>query len=74
MRLVTYIGPDNPRAMPGALVDGCVVDLDAACTWAQGARGLSREELPDSLLEIIYAGPEKWDYLRRVLAEVAHTE
>jgi fumarylacetoacetate (FAA) hydrolase len=71
MRLVTYFHPENKHPQPGALLNDAVVDLAAACTWAQGASGLSREELPNSLLEIIYAGPEKWDYVRRVLADVA---
>jgi fumarylacetoacetate (FAA) hydrolase len=71
MKLVTYLAPDSRLPQPGALVNGCVVDLVAASTWAQGARGLSREELPASLLEIIYAGPQKWDYLRAILAEVS---
>lgn len=71
MRLVTYLAPDSRHSQPGALVNNCVVDLEAASTWAQGARGLSREALPSSLLEIIFAGPEKWDYVRAILAEIA---
>ncbi len=55
----------------GALLGDAVVDLEAACAWAQGAAGLSREDLPASLNELIASGPEKWDYARRVLAEVA---
>ena len=74
MKLVTYLPPDGKGPQPGALVNGCVVDLEAASTWAQGARGLSRETLPPSLLEIIYAGPEKWAYVRAILAEVAKAE
>jgi len=73
MKLVTFLSPDSKVPHPGALVNGCVVDLEAASTWVQGARGLSREALPPSLLEIIYAGPEKWDYLRAILAEIAGT-
>ena len=71
MKLVTYLSPDNNRALAGALVNGCVVDLQTASTWAQGARELSHEKVPDSILEIIYAGSGTWDYLRHVLAEVA---
>lgn len=74
MRLVTYLTTTGKEPETGALIDGCVVNLDAACTWAQGARGVSREEVPASLLEIIYAGPGKWEYLRAVLAEVGRTE
>jgi fumarylacetoacetate (FAA) hydrolase len=71
MKLVTYISPESQRPLPGAIVNEAIVDLETACTWAQGACGLSREELPASLLELIYAGPEKCDYVRTVLAEVA---
>jgi fumarylacetoacetate (FAA) hydrolase len=71
MKLVTYFDPETKHALAGALVDGCVVNLQTASTWAAGARDLSREQVPESLLEIIYAGPETWDYLRSVIDEVA---
>jgi fumarylacetoacetate (FAA) hydrolase len=72
MKLVTYRHPDStsqPRL--GALVDHAVVDLDAAATWAQGTCSLSKEDLPGTMLELIYAGEAKWEYARSILAEVA---
>ena len=74
MKLVTYLAPETQQPRPGAFINDAVIDLEAACTWAQGACGLSREALPASLLKIIQAGPEKWDYLRCVLAELAKAE
>ena len=71
MKLVTYShsGTDHQPRL-GALVHGAVVDLEAAATWAQGACSVSREDIPDTLLELIYAGKEKWDYVRCIIAEV----
>ncbi|NCP86922.1 MAG: fumarylacetoacetase [Anaerolineae bacterium CG_4_9_14_3_um_filter_57_17] len=84
MRLITFLHPETRQPRPGALLtcaphpqsdspsaDESVVDLEAACTWAAGAAGISREEIPASLTELIYAGEEKLAYLRRVLAEAA---
>ncbi|GAB4501767.1 MAG: fumarylacetoacetate hydrolase family protein [Anaerolineales bacterium] len=72
MKLVTFLSPENPRQPQfGALIQDSVVEAQAACTWAAGAAGLSREEIPASLNELLYAGEEKWEYLRRVLTELA---
>ncbi len=72
--MVTYITRDEPRkARLGALVDEAVVDLEVATTWAQGACGISREELPGSMVELIHRGPELWEYCRCVLAEIKKT-
>lgn len=72
MKLVTYLHPDStPRPKLGAMVNNAIVDLDAAATWAQGACSLSKEDLPGSMLELIYAGESKWEYTRCILAEAA---
>jgi fumarylacetoacetate (FAA) hydrolase len=74
MKLVTYLPPDSghqPRL--GAMLENAIVDLDAAATWAQGACSLSKEDLPGSMLELIYAGESKWEYTRCILAEAAKT-
>ncbi len=72
MKLVTYLSTHSPRrARLGALVEDAVVDLEAASHWAQEAAGLSREEMPASMLTLLYAGPQKWDYVRAVVMEVA---
>lgn len=70
MKLLHFSLPDvmlHPR--PGALcADQVVIDLVEARTWAQGARGIPAEPLPDTLDGLIYAGPVSWDYTRRLLA------
>jgi fumarylacetoacetate (FAA) hydrolase len=71
MKLITYITHESQRPRLGAIVNDVIVNIETACSWAQGAASISHEDLPDSLLELIYAGPAKWDYVRRVLAEVA---
>ena len=69
MRYVTYALPDNLRQprLGAVTVDEVVVDLKEASTWAQGARAISAEELPGSLFELIHAGPDCWDYPRKLM-------
>jgi fumarylacetoacetate (FAA) hydrolase len=66
--LGTFTLPDSPRSMRiGALAGQAVIDLEAARTWAQGARGIPTEPLPGTLLELIHAGPRAWDDVRRLV-------
>lgn len=67
MRLVTYLHPETRQPRPGALLDGNVVDLDAACIWTRDT------EAPGSLLNLIQSGPAYWEEIRQVLAEVVKT-
>lgn len=68
MRYLTYLGPDSPREPRwGARLGEAVVDLAAAQSWAQGARGLPPEPLPDSLFGLIHAGPQAWAYARNLI-------
>lgn len=64
MKYLTYALPEEPyQPRLGALLrKDVVIDLDAARTWAQGARGLPSELLPDSLFELIHSGPGTWAY------------
>jgi hypothetical protein len=72
MKLVTYLPPGSTHHPKiGAMVNHTVVDLDAAAIWAQGACSLSKEDLPGTMLELIYAGESKWEYAGCILAEVA---
>lgn len=69
MRYVTFVAVDEPRhARLGALVGDEVVDLERARSWAQGAKSLSAEALPSTMLELIHAGPEAWAYTHRLVA------
>lgn len=71
MKLVTFLPPDSAHQPKlGAMVDNAIVDIDAATTWAQGACSLSKEGLPGSMLELIYAGESKCEYIRCILAEI----
>jgi fumarylacetoacetate (FAA) hydrolase len=68
VKLVTFAlsaQPHNPRL--GALLGKAVVDLSVARTWAQGARSLIPEDLPGSMIELLYAGPPAWAYLRQLV-------
>jgi fumarylacetoacetate (FAA) hydrolase len=68
MKLVTFITPAAPREPKlGAVVDDIVIDLHAAQSWAQGARGLPPEPLPGSVFELIHAGQPAWLYARNLI-------
>ncbi len=77
MKYLSYALPEDPLcARPGVLIgagfssdsgDEVVVDLEAARAWAQEARGLPQEPLPDTLFELINAGPQAWAYARNLV-------
>ena len=71
MRYVTFALPES-MTMPrlGALVGDVVVDLQAARTWAQGAKSLPAEPIPPTLLELIHLGPDVQAYLRELIASL----
>lgn len=63
MKYVSFVLPDTPnQPRIGAVVGYSVVDLQAARTWAQGAANIPTEPLPPSLMELIHAGLECWEY------------
>jgi fumarylacetoacetate (FAA) hydrolase len=69
MRYVTYVAAEEPHhARLGALFGDDVVDLERVRSWAQGAKSLSAETLPSTMLELIHAGPGAWAYTHRLLA------
>lgn len=69
MKLVTFAPQAQPRSPRlGALLGETVVDLAVARTWAQGARGIPPQDLPGSMIELLYAGPPAWAYLRELVA------
>lgn len=68
MKYVTFVTPDAPREPKlGAVLDDVVIDLHAAQSWAQGARGLPPEPLPSSLFELIHAGQGALLYARNLV-------
>lgn len=74
MRYLTFTLLDEPRHLRwGALVGESAVELPQARTWAQGARGLPPEDLPDSLLAFMYTGERTRSYVRQ-LVDALHGE
>jgi len=68
VKLVTFASHAQPRQPRlGALLGEAVVDLSVARTWAQGARSLIPEDLPGSMIELLYAGPPAWDYVHQLV-------
>ena len=75
MRYVTFALPDsvrNPRL--GALSGDSVVDLQAARSWAQGARSLPAEPIPPTLLELVHLGAEAQEYLEALMAALEEAD
>jgi 2-keto-4-pentenoate hydratase/2-oxohepta-3-ene-1,7-dioic acid hydratase in catechol pathway len=68
MKYVTFLTPESPRDPKlGVILDDVVIDLQAAQSWAQAARGLPPEPLPGSLFELINAGQAAWLYARNLI-------
>lgn len=66
MKILAFATPEEPRRpRPGALVDGAVIDLQAARLWARP--DLPEVDLPDSTLELIHAGEAAWSYARNLV-------
>jgi len=51
----------------GAQLGEIVIDLAAARSWALQARGLPLQPLPETLYELIHAGPAAWQYVNNLL-------
>src|SRR3972149_8983806 len=68
MKYAPFVPPDAPREPKlGAVLGEAVIDLHAAQSWAQGARGLPPERLPNSVFELIHAGQPAWLYARNLV-------
>ncbi len=68
MKYATFVTPDAPREPKlGAVLGEAVIDLHSAQSWAQGARGLPPEPLPNSVFELIHAGQPAWLYARHLV-------
>jgi fumarylacetoacetate (FAA) hydrolase len=68
MRYVTFSLKDDP-GLPrwGAMVGDTVLDLQLAQEWARLEHDLQAEPLPESLLELIYAGADRWPLAQRIV-------
>jgi fumarylacetoacetate (FAA) hydrolase len=73
MKYAIFVTPDSPGdARLGAVLDdgaaeAAIVDLRAAQSWAQAARGLPTGPLPDSAFELIHGGRAVWLYTRNLV-------
>lgn len=71
MNLITYALPDSPnQPRLGILLGEAVINLEEACTWAQGVRGIPREACPSSMYELIYAGDQALAYVKSLAASL----
>jgi fumarylacetoacetate (FAA) hydrolase len=71
VKYLTFALPSQPSDLRlGALAGEAVIDLAQARTWAQGARGIPAEPIPESLMELIYAGSATWEYARELVASL----
>jgi fumarylacetoacetate (FAA) hydrolase len=69
MKYLTFASPQDMRnPCLGVLINNTVVDLTELRTWAQGARFIPSEDLPESLIGLIFAGNEAWDYVSKLVA------
>lgn len=69
MKYLTFANPDDIRnPCLGVLIDETVVDLTELRTWAQGARAIPTENLPESLIALIFAGPSTWNYVHKLVS------
>jgi len=68
MRLVSFVTSNEPRRLRlGTEIQGCIVDLACARSWAQGARNISSEDIPSTLPDLIHADAAVMDYLHRLV-------
>jgi fumarylacetoacetate (FAA) hydrolase len=69
MKYLTFASPkDIHNPCLGGVVDEIVVDLKELRSWAQGARFIPSQNLPESLLGLIFAGPATWEYAAQLVA------
>lgn len=67
MKFLTFAQTaDIPHPCLGVAVGQAIVDLEELRTWAQGARSIPGQDLPESLLGLIYAGPPKLQYVNQL--------
>jgi hypothetical protein len=68
MKVLTFshvLDPTNLKL--GLLIDNIVIDLPVARTWAQGARNLPAENLPETMYELIFRGSEYLGYINQLI-------
>jgi fumarylacetoacetate (FAA) hydrolase len=68
MKYLTFASKQEMRdPCLGVLINEIIVDLAELRTWAQGARFIPSEDLPESMIGLIFAGSEAWDYVSKLV-------
>jgi 2-keto-4-pentenoate hydratase/2-oxohepta-3-ene-1,7-dioic acid hydratase in catechol pathway len=68
VKYLTFASLSEPdRPVLGALVNGTVIVLQAARSWANQKMGYPPRDLPDSMIELISSGEAVWSYARDLL-------
>jgi fumarylacetoacetate (FAA) hydrolase len=71
MKYLTFAQADDlSHPCLGVQIGEKIVDLAELRTWAQGARSIPSEELPESLMGLIYAGASTWEYVNQLVLSV----
>jgi 2-keto-4-pentenoate hydratase/2-oxohepta-3-ene-1,7-dioic acid hydratase in catechol pathway len=71
MKYLTFASKQDVRDLRlGAVVTETIVDLIELRTWAQGARFIPSEDLPESMIGLIFSGSETWDYVSKLVAAI----
>lgn len=71
MKYVTFAqSTDLTHPRLGVLIGEAIVDLDELRTWAQGARSIPGEDLPESMMGMIYAGSHTWEYVSQLVQAI----
>jgi len=71
MKYLTFASKQDIRDLRlGAAINDTIVDLAELRTWAQGARFIPSEDLPDSMIGLIFSGSESWGYVSKLVAAI----
>jgi 2-keto-4-pentenoate hydratase/2-oxohepta-3-ene-1,7-dioic acid hydratase in catechol pathway len=68
MKYLTFASKQDMRdPCLGVAIKNTIVDLDELRTWAQGARFIPREDLPESMIGLIFSGSDAWKYVDKLV-------
>jgi fumarylacetoacetate (FAA) hydrolase len=71
MKYLTFAQTDDiSHPCLGVMKGETIVDLVELQTWAQGARSIPSQDLPESLLGLIYSDPLTKEYISRLVSAV----
>lgn len=71
MKYLTFAHTDDlSHPSLGVVIEEIIVDLAELRTWAQGAKSIPSEDLPGSMMGLIYAGPSAWEYANQLVQAI----